>query len=430
MGITAVAAHRVDATTTERLGLLGIEVEQRDGDASLAGALAYGALIGIAERGTDAAADLLAAADTLSATGGGPLAVVVFPATLPLQPGPVAVLSPAGAVSAYELYIAAAVAAASGRRVEHLNGRGTLASATHSGIASRVLARAAAPAWHELTFARPERSLHELVTRPAAIVVAVPPGSTEAAGVIAGHPDADVFVVFDRAHVQHGATVADQAAAMVELAFGLGVPTAPEVDAERPRDAAPVEAPDPLPDLAAIRTSDVVHVRLTATTLELTNRTRQRLRVRVDLGSEREPGDVRAAFETTLEPGSARTEDTESVAGISDLERPVAVMRHWSHTSEEVYEGGEQRMLALHVAVLDGDGDVRAEHSYRPGNGLDFLVTARDLTALLGRPVARSILPEPAVTSTGETPRGELLSALAAALDVGAGVLAMRAANG
>lgn len=381
----------------------------------------------IAERLVDAA-DAVAQSTTAA-----PLALLVVPAASPPLPGPVAVVTPAETVSAYELYVAAGLAAASDRRVVHLNGRGTPGSAVHSGIAGRVLARAASPEWREFPHARPERALHTIGGRPGAIVAAVPPGSAAAAQLIADHPDADVVLVIDGAHARHGAAVAQQVASMIELAFSLGAPPAPERAAEPAApdpapdaDATEQPAPDPAPDLPGIRASDVVHVRLTADALELTNRTAQRLRLQVALGSAAAPGDHRAVFACELEPQQARIEPTAAVPGLADLVPPVAVMRHWSHESAEVFEGGEQRVLEIRVALLDGSGQVRAERAYRPGNGLDFFVTARDLTALLGRPVGRSVLPEPSVLPpSGPAPR-DLLGAFGTALAVGAGVLDAR----
>lgn len=358
-------------------------------------------------------------------TDGDPLTVVVLPASLPPQPGPVAVLTPAGGVSSYELYVGAALGVASARRVEHLNGRGTLGSAVHSGVAGRIIARAAAPSWRETPHAHPERSLHTLASRPAAIVIPVGPDADGVAKVIAEHPDADVALVFDRARARHGAAVAERVASMIELAFSLSATGSPIAEAPTaPTPPVPVDD-GPASDLPPIRASDVVHVRLTSDALELTNRTRQQLRVRVSLGDAADPGVARAEFDAQVAPGGTIAEPTASVAGLDGLAPPVAVMRHWSHESEEVYEGGDQRIVGFQVAVLDSSGAERAERTYRPGNGLDYFVTARDLAGLLVRPVARSILPEPAAAQPSSH-TVDLLTALAAAVRLGAGALDAR----
>lgn len=453
MGISAIAppSALADEGAIARIRSLGFDLNEIAEQDQEPGSDVGHALRLAAERGTVAVvvarddatrnvvADRLAdAAASVAATAtDAPLALVVLPALSPPLPGPVAVVTPAETVSAYEVYVGAAVAAATHRRVVHLNGRGTPASAVHSGVAGRVLARSAAPEWREFAHARPERSLHTLTSRPGAVVAAVPPGSTAAARLVADHPDADVVLVVDRAHARHGATVAAQVAAMIELAFSLGAPNAAPPDESgsagvTEADAAPPPAPisatpaDPAADLPGIRASDVVHVRLTADALELTNRTAQRLRLRVALGSATAPDRVSAVFACELAPREVRSEATALVGGLAGIAPPVAVLRHWSHESEEVFEGGEQRILEFGVAVLDEAGAVRAERTYRPGNGLDFFVTARDLTALMGRPVTASVLPEPAAaTATGSAPP-DLLGALGTALAVGAGVLGTR----
>lgn len=454
MAIATVVTASADAgeSVLRRLRELGFDAtdatpptadaaEAREYAAALDAVAAQSVIAAIAQRDAESrhtVAERLGAAASAAAADAteSPLALVVLPAASAPLAGPVAVVTPAESVSAYELYVGAALASTSRRRVAHLNGRGTQGSAVHSGIAGRVIARAAAPEWREFPHAQPERSLHTLTSRPGAIVAAVPPGSIAAAQLIADHPDADIVLVFDRAHARHGAAVAQQVSSMVELAFSLGATAAPGIvvsDAPAPpaetADApGAAEAPeDPASDLPAIRASDVVHVRLTDEALELTNRTSQRLRVHVALGDGAAPDVARAEFASVLEPRSARSEATVGVPGLEDLPPPQAVMRHWSHESEEVYEGGRRRILVFRIEVLAADGSVRAERSYRPGNGLDFFVTARDLTALIGRPVARSILPDPAPEPAPGTPPADLLSALASAVAVGAQVLTARA---
>ncbi|MET0735761.1 MAG: hypothetical protein ABWY55_08980 [Microbacterium sp.] len=432
-----------DAAALARLLRYGIEVAPGDAeggaprpDEDIAAAVRLGAaqraLVVIAPRGDPDHAALTgriaAATEAIAGLDADPLAVVLLPASLPPQAGPVAVVSPAGGVSSYELYVGAALGAASGRRIEHLNGRGTLGSAVHSGVAGRIVARASTASWRETPHARPERALHTLDSRPAAVVIPVGSDADAVAKVVADHPDADVALVFDAARARHGAVVAEQVAAMVELAFSLSARGAPVPDASPRREPTVPFDPGPAADLPPIRASDVIHVRLTSAALELTNRTRQRLRLRVSLGDVGERDVARAEFEAALGPGDAVSEPTASVPGLDALTPPEAVMRHWSHESEEVYEGGEQRILRLRVGVLDASGTVRAEHDYRPGNGLDYFVTARDLAALLGRPVARSVLPEPASKAHASGHTGDVLKALAAAVRLGAGALDARGA--
>ena len=92
-------------------------------------------------------------------------------------------------------------------------------------------------------------------------------------------------------------------------------------------------------------------------------------------------------FEARLEPGVSLAEPTDAVA---DLAPPTRVLRHWSHGSAEVYEGGDRRILRVEASMLAADGRIHAAHAYEPRNGLDFSVTAGDLKALLGSEAARA----------------------------------------
>ncbi|MEV4510687.1 hypothetical protein AB0K00_17165 [Dactylosporangium sp. NPDC049525] len=459
MGTGAVVAPSVhlDAADHTRLGALGISVEgdldgvtdrpsAGDGSAPLADLAAAvqlgadrGALVAVGDRGRDSrawhreGAHRLAAATEASATASAarPLALVLIPAASAPQPGPIVVLSPAESVSSYELYVGAALAAASGRRVEHLNGRGSQGSAGHADLPARAAARAGATQWRERAEPRPERALHGLVTRPAVIVVPVPPGSADAAAVIAAHADADVVLVFDAAHARYSATVAREVARTVELAFGVETSLADRQSTDRPARSAPAtEKPVPagapaaterIGEFPAIRASDVIHVRLTDTTLELTNRTRHRVRLCVALGSAVEPGRARAAFETLLEPGMSLAEPTDAVA---DLAPPTRVLRHWSHGSAEVYEGGDRRLLRVEASVLAADGRTHASRAYEPRNGLDFSVTAGDLKALLGSGAARTFQFDVAPPRVVARAPRDLFVAFESALSVGTSILA------
>ena len=376
-----------------------------------------------------------------------PLVMVLLPAVVPPRRGPVAVLSPPGAASSYELVVGAALAAASGRRVEHLNGRGLAGSVTRSAVPARVALHAEVSDWREHAQPRPERSLHELTSRPAAIVLPVVPGSGEAPAVVADHPDADVLLVLDTVHAAHGPALAGQIYAMVELAVGVGAglagkdgspADAPDVDRRsRESPASPHTSPSSSPhrpggddddEFPPLRASDVVHVRLTDTALEITNRSLQRIAVRVGLGSVREPGRVVAVFEGNIDPGRTHSESTDAVPGFGELAAPTAVLRHWSHGSAEVYEGGERCITEVDLALLDASGAARATGRYDVPNGLDFSVTARQLSALMGQGTTPAVLPEPAAPTVRAT-GVDLLDVLRSALASGADLLA-RAGRG
>ncbi|MBN0038892.1 hypothetical protein JN535_01735 [Cellulosimicrobium cellulans] len=359
-----------------------------------------------------------------------PLTLLVLPAVSGPRPGPVAILSASETVSAYELFVGAGLACASGLDVEHLNARGVAGSAIRTDAAGRAAARSATAAWHERADPRPERALRT-GRRPAAIVATLPPGSVDAARVVADHPDADVVLVLDRVHARHGAALARQVATMVEIAFDLAT-MLPEdgsrstgADASGSAPKAPPPARTPPDGLAPLRASDVLHARLTDTAVEVTNRTRQNVRCRVVLGAAEAPDVGRAVLEVVLGPDASSTEPTAGVGAVADLAPPTAVLRHWSHTSTEVYEGGDLRILQVELDVLDATGAVRATRAYDAGNGTDFAVTARDLGSLLGRASARPVLPDPAPSPVVPVPApDDLLATFARSLAVGATALA------
>lgn len=454
-------------------------------------ALAGGpAFVAVADRGSHPlqwrrrGPDWLAEAGAEAAELSRPMAVVVLPATAPVRPGPVAVVSPTAAASSYELFLGGAIAAATRYRVEHVNGRGGAGSVLHSNLAARRAVWAAVVGWHERAHSFAERGLRSLASRPAVIVLPVPPGSADAAPVIADHPDADVLLVFDAVHTKLGGALAAQVSAMVELALGVelslpgqpnlgpepspdpgsermastglgqlsggpegtaspglgqpsggpeltaspepghpATPAPPYPEPEPHEDAAPATPPSGGP-LPAIRASDVVHVRLTDGAVELTNRTAQHVAVRITLGSQRDPSHARAEFTAQLRPGAAYVEPTAAVPAIADLTAPAAVLRHWSHGSAQVYEGGERRILDVEVAIRDDAGTTVASQVYPAGNGLDFSLTARALGRLVGSPPARPVLPEPVRARPEPTAPARLFAALDAALTAAASVLA------
>ncbi|MCF8610510.1 hypothetical protein L5G28_10145 [Gordonia sp. HY285] len=447
MGIEAVmSVGGLRRTGAERLDSLGVHARTTDSPAetvaeAIAMAIDDDMVVAALDRGeeplrwrADGPAALEAATEASAAVRSQAVTVVVLPAALEPVPGPVAVLTPAGAVSSYELAVGAAVAAATARRVEHVNGRGTAGSAVHSGVAARTGLRAAVTDWNERPAPRPERALRDLSPRPGVVVMPVPPGAVDGAAVIADHPDADIVLVFDHVHARDGAAIAAQVASIVELSIGVGMDDA---DIGTRSDAAPAAstnhdltqrdrpAEEPHTDvLPPFRASDVVHVRLTDTSLELTNRTRQRIRLTVGLGAAAD-GQVRAVFEAAVEPEQSRAEPLTHPA-VAELAAPRAVLRHWSHGDAEVFEGGERRVVTVGLALLDSDDTVVADHVFDAPNGLDFSVTARGLAALAGRSAATPALPEPAPSRSQLAPPPDVWAAFARAVAVAVGVLAGR----
>jgi hypothetical protein len=330
---------------------------------------------------------------------------LLLPAVAPPGSGPVAAVSPAGTAAPYEMYVAAALAAAAGRAVEHLNAAGAQTSAYHDGFAARAVARGLVAGWREHSGA----ATAALPRRPSAVVVPVTDDPVAAVDVVAGHPDADVLLLVDVVSARRGPLVGQQVGAMVELA--LGARTAHRIP-EPTRPLRVVTEP-----ASAIRASDVVHIRLTDTALELTNRTRERLELRVELGSEEQAW---LALDWTLAPGESTC---PTVPGLEALEPPRPVLRRWSHSTEHVYEGGRRRIHRVTAAAVDDAGRPRRARSYPAPAGLDFLLTSRELADLLGATAPRRELPEPAPTSGPAVPLFDLWGALRAALAVGASAL-------
>lgn len=340
------------------------------------------------------------------------VAVQLIPARTTPSAGPVAVLSPAGAAAHYELHVGAALAAASRRRVIHLNGRGTAAS-IHSGAPARAAARAGVTDWYEQAHPHPERTLHTLDSRPSVIVVPAVGGAGELTRLAAAHHDADIVVVHDRVADNHGGALARQIFAMVELALGVSSAA-----------AAPAATPPPRPPSLdpAIRASDVLHVRLTDTGVEVTNRTAQHIGVRLGIGDGRSPDAVLATLENHLPPGDSRATLLDGAPALDGLARPAAVLRHWSHGSAEVYEGGDLRVLRIQLVLGGPDDEPGQPREFSVGNGLDFSLTARELRSLDRTAPQPQVLPAPAPAAP-PAPSHDLLEALSAAAAVAAGAL-------
>lgn len=192
--------------------------------------------------------------------------------------------------------------------------------------------------------------------------------------------------------------------------------------------------------LTRIRASDVVHARITDSSLELTNRTARPCRLTVALGSSFDD-EIRAVFEAVLEPGATRSEPMTHPA-VAALTPPTAVRRHWSHGDADVFEGGERRIVRVAVELLDpahtGPEHANSEHVHSghtvaargvvgAPNGLDFAMTARELAALAGgESSSPTVLPEPVPVPTSAAAPTGLWDAFAAAVAVGAGALTVR----
>lgn len=420
--VPTLAPRDVDAATATRLARLGFALMPADA-AAAAPPIAL-----VVPRGPATArwrhegdALLAPAMQTASATAS-TVAFLVIPAAAPPRPGPVAICTRADAVTAAELYVGAAIAAASDRRVEHLNARGSSGSALHSSIPARATARGAVTDWRERAEPRPERALHALASRPAVIVLT----AHDAAGIgvlVADHPDADIVVVVDLVSVRHGDRLTHRLTAVTESALAVQLALAqPPAQAVR---APGVTAPPPRAPrdgLAALKASDVIHARLTGDTLELTNRTGLTVQATVALCDAAAPERIVADVSIALAPGQETTIHDDEIPAIAALPGPHAVLRHWSHEDAEVFEGGRRHIAEVTIAVVAADGTVFARHGYRASNGLSFSLTSREIGVLLGRAANAPALPEPDERPAPASPHA-IWTALLSALAVSAAML-------
>ena len=154
---------------------------------------------------------------------------------------------------------------------------------------------------------------------------------------------------------------------------------------------------------------------LTDTGLDLTNRAPVTTALRVRFGS---PGsgetDIGAA-EAELAPRESTHVPYEALGFLAGLEPPAAVVRHWSHETETVYDGGGIRINGLDVRYLDEDGGTIAVRSYGTRQGLHVGVVAPELVEALGSSL-RTAAGEYARMGHGRTtPLGGILGMLASA---------------
>ena len=147
--------------------------------------------------------------------------------------------------------------------------------------------------------------------------------------------------------------------------------------------------PEPVPASApptpyALNAADTVLAVVTDSAVEVTNRSPVAVRVRVRLGAAGESGEDLGSVEAELEPhGSFRHPLAES-RFLAGLEPPAAVVRHWSHETETVYEGGTIRINGLDLRFLDPAGTTIGLGSYGTRQGLHVGVNSPELGAVLG----------------------------------------------
>jgi len=303
--------------------------------------------------------------------------------------------------------------------VIHLNACGRSAS-FEGDEPARATARAATAGWRELPTAHPLRALHTLDSRPAMIVTPAVPGIDGPSGLLAAHPDADVVVVHELITARYGPELAAQFVAMVELT--LGMQTGSAAAAPRPvRESAASSFRAP-----SFRASDVFHVRLTESAAEVTNRTRHPIRVRLGLGDRRAPAQVLATWQSLVRPGASAEVGLDDAPALAGIARPAAELRHFSHDSAEVFEGGDLRVLRIELAVAGTDDEAQpdgAPREFPAGNGLDFSLTARELQRLADPASVPAVLPDYAPPPAPPPGQRDPLGALTTALGVAAGAV-------
>lgn len=148
----------------------------------------------------------------------------------------------------------------------------------------------------------------------------------------------------------------------------------------------PNDVPAPAPvSTPAVGAADIVHTMLTDDGLVVTNRTPLTVDVRVRLGRMGNVDDDLAQLEFTLPPGRIHTFGKGELGAVEDLPGPMATVRHWSHETETVYEGGQRRINGVDVRYRDVGGVTLAAARYDSQRGLTVGVTgdriARDLGA-------------------------------------------------
>ena len=168
------------------------------------------------------------------------------------------------------------------------------------------------------------------------------------------------------------------------------LPTDGTHTATRPRGPSPLQGPSRAP--IAIGAADIVHVELTEHGLHLSNRTSYDIRLRVRLGAVGDPSRDIATVERSLSSHQEATVDGEDLGAVRRLRPPDAVRRHWSHTTQTVFEGGERRINGVDLCYADTTGRVLATASHGSHRGLVVGVTAQDIAADLASTSAPNAL--------------------------------------
>lgn len=155
------------------------------------------------------------------------------------------------------------------------------------------------------------------------------------------------------------------------------------------RLAPPEQAPAGSPGAEAsgrptVKASDVIHAVLTDAGLVVTNRTSWAVDLRVRLGRADAPDADLASLDLTLRPGGSATVPVADLGVVGALPGPEAVVRHWSHETGVVFEGGERRINGVDVRYRLPDGTSAGVASHGSHRGLVVGVAGGDIARDLG----------------------------------------------
>lgn len=153
---------------------------------------------------------------------------------------------------------------------------------------------------------------------------------------------------------------------------------------EYPAAEQPAEQPPAAEPRYRVSAAAAILAVLTDTGLDLTNRAPVTVALRVRFGQTGSGELDSGSAEAVLAPRQSAHLPYESLRFLAGLEPPAAVVRHWSHETETVYDGGTVRINGLDVRYLDEDGGTIAVRSYGTAQGLHVGVVAPQLVEALG----------------------------------------------
>lgn len=107
------------------------------------------------------------------------------------------------------------------------------------------------------------------------------------------------------------------------------------------------------PPHAPIGAADVVHVIMTDTGMEVTNRTGMVVEMRIHLGPA--GGEIAEVIPVRLSPRDSRFFGPGELGVVGTLDPPKPELREWSHEAAVVYEGGDRRIHRVEIRYLTAD---------------------------------------------------------------------------